>query len=89
MDNRTRYTFWFRKPSGQSAKSSASPTMAGVRMMLTDMLVRHVAVPVSEAEKFAEDACTAWEKNMHQRIEHDSGYTFHLTEETVTRHRFN
>lgn len=89
MHNETRYTFWYRKPSDHYAKSSASPTMKGVRAMVADILFRNAMISTEEAQAFADDACAQWAENMQKRVEHPSGYEFHLTPETRYRHGFN
>lgn len=88
MNDPTRYTFRFRRPSGQHAVSGASPTMAGVKLMVTDML-ETVGVSTDEATAFAEMSCSRWLIDMTQRIEHSSGYMFYLGPETHRRRGFN
>lgn len=89
MHNETRYTFWYRKPSGQHVKSNASPTMKGVRAMVADILFRNTTASTEESQTFADGACSQWSENMQKRIEHSSGYEFHLTPETRYRRGFN
>jgi hypothetical protein len=84
----TRYTFRFRKPSGQYAACNASPTMNGVSLMVADMLIRQAGVSPDEARTFAANARNRWSDNMYERIEHVSGYEFHLAPAYTGRRRW-
>jgi hypothetical protein len=59
--------------------------MTGVSLMVADMLTRQAGMSADEARTFAESACEQWLDNMSQRIEHASGYEFHLSPERIGR----